>query len=137
MEKVNKNVVIICLSFIIALLVATAALKDIEYNKHYYPMQHYEVSCLTNAVYKLSDKNTDEQRQKIISDIMRQRGKNKNESNVVDVLESNPDIYGQWGEDDIKKPKSTDQEKYEKAQAAVEKFITENKISVIGIPPIE
>lgn len=140
MEIYNKGSIIkrILVSMMAVALVTVLifAFTNYQYTqKHYSAMQYYEVSCLTNAAYRLSG-GTDQQHE-IITDIMQKRGDTQFESNVVDVLESHPDIYGKWGEDDIKKPINVNAEKYEKAQFAVEQFIIDKRVPVIGLPAIE
>ena len=123
-------------SLVVCTLISTliSALLIQQYNnKHYFPMQRYEVTCLTNAVYKLSGQNANDcQRENLVYQIMGQRGNSKYESNVVDVLESHPELYGTWGEDDVQKPEKVNQEPYEKAQMAVERIIVRKRIPIIG-----
>jgi len=135
MEKVTnkKSIIISCLIVLIILFSTVFYINYKNYKQHYFPMQKYEVSFLTNVVYKLSDVNkTRDQRINIIYGIMEQRGNTQFENNVVDVVESHQDQYGYFGEDDILKPKYVDKIRYVLAQNAVEQMIKDKKVSILN-----
>lgn len=125
----KKNAIILTGISLASVIVFSLATYYISYQKHYAPMEKYEISCLTNAAYRLSDR-PDRSAGGTIEQIMHMRGNSKYEDNVVDVLELNPRLFGYWGEDDILRPKNVNEQKYYMAEKAVQDMIEKHHVAI-------
>ncbi len=103
-------------------------MSSCEGNSKYQNIKLYEweVSTLTNAVYKLagSDIYTDSQRKRVVKYILDMRGKTEYEWNVVDVLEGHPELFGYFGEDDVRIPEYSEEPNYKRAEKIVNQIIS-------------